>query len=314
MRLGTLAIPLVLVTYAASARDEAKPIVTVNGEPIPREALAKILAPLKKANLPKARVNELAREYARQLVKDVLLSQFMRKEGYRPSEDEMDAEIARQRRAYEGGSPPDAPSFEEALRRLGTGVEEMRASPTAGMSFSCYVRSRMTERDLVRLFETERHAFDGSEVRARHILVQPKRMDGKSELARREMARQKAVEIRALALAALPDPRHEEFAKLAGEYSHCTTAANGGDLGFFTRFGFMPEEFSKAAFEADPGDVPPVFETKHGFHVMKVTDRKPGGRVTLEEVRKQVADAWAKRKGLEIYDGLYRKAKIERPE
>ena len=298
----------------ASAQGEAKPLLIVNGEPIMRSVLAKVLAPLEKAGLPKEQVNEIARRNADRFVKDVLLRQFMRKEGYQPSEEEVKAEVARLRRVYESSSQPGSPSFEEALRRQGTNVAEMRARPTTGMMFSCYVRSRMTEQDLLRLFETERHGFDGTEVRVRHILVDPNRMEAESELAGRDMARQRAVELRALVLEAGPDTGDEKFAELAGQYSHCATAAEGGDLGYFARFGVMIEEFSVAAFAAEAGDIPPVVETQFGFHVIKVTDRKPGREVTLEDVRDDGADVWAKRRGLEIYDDLYRKAKIERPE
>lgn len=318
-RFAVSTLALVLAPLAASAQDENKPIVIVNGEPIPRKTLAKILAPLEKARLPKEQVNEIARRHVRQLVKNVLLGQFMRGEGYLPSEEEMEAEIARLRGMYEESSPTGAPSFEEALRRKGTGLREMRATPTAGMRFSCYVRSKMTERDLLRLFETERHGFDGTEVRARHILIDPRRTGGKSGLARRDTARQMAVEIRTLALEAGAGPDDEEFGKLAREHSHCPSAAKGGDVGYFTRFGVMPfgvavEEFARAAFEADIGEIPPVFETRFGFHAIRVTGRKPGRHVTLKEVRDKVADVWAKRRGLGIYDELCRRAKIERPE
>ena len=314
MRDAAFGLAFALAAAVASAQDEDKPLVIVNGEPIMRSALAKILAPLEKAGLPKEQVNEIARRNADRFVKDVLLRQFMRKEGYQPSEEEMRAEVARLRRVYESSSRPGSPSFEEALRRQGTSVDEMRTRPTTGMIFSCYVRSRMTDRDLLRLFETERCGFDGTEVRARHILADPKRMDAKSELAGRDAARQRAVELRALVLEAGPDPEDEKFAELAEQHSHCATAAKGGDLGFFARFGVMIEDFSAAAFAVEVGDVPPVVETRFGFHVIKVTGRRPGREVTLEDVRDDVADVWARRRGLKIYDELYRKAKIERPE
>jgi parvulin-like peptidyl-prolyl isomerase len=314
MRDAAFGLALALAAAVASAQDEDRPLLIVNGEPIMRSALAKILAPLEKAGLPEEQVNEIARRNAGRFVKDVLLRQFMQEEGYRPSEEEIGAEVARLRRVYESNRQSGSPSFEEALRRQGTSVDEMRTRPTTGMMFSCYVRSGVSDRDLLRLFETERCGFDGTEVRVRHILTDPERMAGKSELARRDMARQRAVEIRALVLEAGPDREDEKFAELAGRHSHCASAAKGGDLGFFKRFGVMVEEFSAAAFAAEVGDIPPVVETRFGFHVVKVTDRRPGRAVTLEDVRDDVADVWAKRRGLDIYDELYRKAKIERPE
>lgn len=66
----------------------------------------------------------------------------------------------------------------------------------------------------------------------------------------------------------------EDFAFLAKSYSEDPgSAAEGGDLGFFDRKA-MVKEFTAQAFKLKPGEMSPVFETEHGFHILQVIERR----------------------------------------
>lgn len=66
----------------------------------------------------------------------------------------------------------------------------------------------------------------------------------------------------------------EDFAFLAKSYSEDPgSATEGGDLGFFDRHA-MVKEFTAQAFKLKPGEMSPVFETEHGFHILQVIERR----------------------------------------
>ena len=67
-----------------------------------------------------------------------------------------------------------------------------------------------------------------------------------------------------------------DFAELAEQYSDDSTAAQGGDLGFFTRHQ-MVASFSDAAFALQPGERSDWVRTQFGWHLIAVEDRREGG-------------------------------------
>ena len=115
------------------------------------------------------------------------------------------------------------------------------------------------------------------QVRASHILLQT---EGKDE-----------VEVRARAEALLKQVRGgADFGALAAKHSEDeASASQQGDLDYFGR-GRMVKEFEDVAFSLEPGQVSDLVKSQFGYHIIKVTDKKPETRRTLEEVRAQLTD------------------------
>ena len=82
-----------------------------------------------------------------------------------------------------------------------------------------------------------------------------------------------------------------DFAELAKQYSKDPGAASGGDLGFFKRADMLPE-FADAAFALQPGQITdaPV-QTRFGWHVIKLEERRTAPAPTLDQVRDEVRQA-----------------------
>ena len=105
-----------------------------------------------------------------------------------------------------------------------------------------------------------------------------------------------------------------DFAAVARKYSEDSLATKGGDLGFFTHKQMLPA-FSDRAFKMKVGEVSDIFRTGHGFHVLKVTDKKPAQispftaeKEKIESFLKQKQVSQATRDYIEI---LKKQAKIK---
>jgi parvulin-like peptidyl-prolyl isomerase len=113
------------------------------------------------------------------------------------------------------------------------------------------------------------------EVRASHILKAPGR--GEHRAAAYE-------ELRAVRQSLLAGADFEQTAK-----AHSDKADDHIDLGFFKR-GELAEEFEIVAFSLNVGEISPVFASPFGYHVVKVTERKPPTPKPFDSVRDEVRE------------------------
>ncbi|HEU4871379.1 MAG TPA: peptidylprolyl isomerase [Pyrinomonadaceae bacterium] len=65
----------------------------------------------------------------------------------------------------------------------------------------------------------------------------------------------------------------EDFAKLAEEFSTDGSKSKGGDLGWFGH-GDMVPEFEQAAYALKPGEISDIVQSKFGFHIIKLEEKK----------------------------------------
>lgn len=79
----------------------------------------------------------------------------------------------------------------------------------------------------------------------------------------------------------------EDFAAIAKEVSIDLSKTNGGDLGYFTE-GQMIPDFEAACFKLEVGRTSGIVKTQFGYHIIKLTDKKPSQVKTLNEVSDQI--------------------------
>ena len=81
----------------------------------------------------------------------------------------------------------------------------------------------------------------------------------------------------------------ERFSDLAKQYSADTFSVHeGGDIGYISRE-MMPPTFSKAAFSTSANTIYPyIIQTRLGFHIIQVLDKKPGQKATISKVEPQI--------------------------
>ena len=115
------------------------------------------------------------------------------------------------------------------------------------------------------------------QIRASHILL--KTGPGKDAAAIRKQAEALLAKAKGGA----------DFAALAKQHSEDTSKDAGGDLDYFGRGG-MVKPFEDAAWALKPGEISGIVETEYGFHIIKLTDKKPATNRTLDQVRPQLED------------------------
>ncbi len=156
--------------------------------------------------------------------------------------------------------------------------------------FKKHVVDAITPEEVKARYEKEIAAIEPQEeVKARHILV-------KTE--------QEAKDV----IAALDGGK--DFAELAKEKS-TDAAAEGGDLGYFTK-GRMVPEFEVAAFALEKGAYTkePV-KTQFGYHVILVEDKRNQAPPTLEQVEPQVRQLLMRDKYVALLDAAKAASTVE---
>jgi peptidyl-prolyl cis-trans isomerase C len=102
-----------------------------------------------------------------------------------------------------------------------------------------------------------------------------------------------------------------DFATLAKEKSKDPGAAEGGDLGYFTKDQMVPE-FADVAFKMYPGQLSNPVKTQFGWHVIKLEDKRTKQPPEFEKVKDQIEAYLARKAQTEFIAKLRQSAKVER--
>lgn len=120
----------------------------------------------------------------------------------------------------------------------------------------------VNDEELNKFFEANRMRYDiypSADAYIAYVKLNPSDADKK-------IANEKAKEI-------LKIVNKDNFASIAKEKSECPSAANGGELGWFTKED-MVAEFSDAAFKGKAGEIyPEVVDTVFGSHIIFVQEK-----------------------------------------
>ena len=102
-----------------------------------------------------------------------------------------------------------------------------------------------------------------------------------------------------------------DFAELAKKESKDPGAADGGDLGFFTKDQMVPE-FSAVAFAMEPGKISDPVKSQFGWHVIKVEEKRNRAAPPMDQVKGQIETYVTRKAQAEYVAKLREAAKVER--
>ncbi len=94
-----------------------------------------------------------------------------------------------------------------------------------------------------------------------------------------------------------------KFADIAKARSKDATASRGGDIGYF-RAGQLVPDFEKAALKLNVGQLSDVVQTKFGYHIIMLTDKKEAGIQSYEKAKPLIEDELKKKKKAEMFYDL----------
>jgi len=152
-------------------------------------------------------------------------------------------------------------------------------------------QAAMTDEAMHKVYDEAVKQMGGEqEVHARHILV-----------ATEDEAKAIEAELK----------KGADFATLAKQKSKDPGAAEGGDLGYFTKDQMVPE-FAEVAFKLDKGQISDPVKTQFGWHIIKVEDKRIKPTPTFDEVKSQIENYVAHRAQAELVQKLRSAANIER--
>ena len=178
----------------------------------------------------------------------------------------------------------DNPDFKRRLAFL-------RNKLLMGYELQQEAKTALTDEALHQTYDEAVKSMAGQEeVRARHILVQ-----GEDEA--------KAI------LEQLK--KGADFATLAKEKSKDPGAADGGDLGYFTKDQMVPE-FADVAFKMYPGQLSNPVKTQFGWHVIKLEDKRTKQPPEFEKVKDQIEAYLVRKAQTDFIAKLRQNAKVER--
>ena len=254
---------------------------------------------------------EQEKSAAQKLLQDeigrVLLTQKAKALGLEASEDVVEKKLSEVKQSFRSEA-----IFEHKLKDEGLTLERYRKELKVDLSMEALIKKDIepnieTSPEEIKTYY-EKHVSQTQTpemLRASVILIKlPQDASAKSE----KLAEEKINSIREQIVGGA------DFAALAKRFSQDSLAHKGGDLGYFTKEQMFPA-FGSRAFQMKVGEVSEVFKTGHGLHLLKVTDRKPGGTPSLEQETENIRKVLIKKKSktatLDYIEELKKQADIK---
>jgi peptidyl-prolyl cis-trans isomerase C len=261
------------------------PVARVNGETIGRGEFERAIRTIEGragGPVPAERRDEIFRGVLDQMVAVRLLTQESTARHIVVSDTDVDSRFAQIRQQF-----PTEQAFTQALSVQQMTTDALKRDIRHDLAVSQLIESVVEPS--VALGATEVKDFydqnpdrfkEPESVRASHILIRVA-PDATEEAKQKARAEAESV-LKQLKAGA-------DFAQLAKEHSQDGSAAQGGDLNFFTKDQMVPA-FADAAFALKKDEISDIVETQFGLHIIKLTDRRAARTVPLSEVQDQIKD------------------------
>ena len=239
--------------------------------------------------IPPTQLKKMAPMVAQGMVEKAILLGLADKSGVKASPELVVSEFEEM---YKSMPEEQKEMFKTNLKQNGSSVDEYKvkmssnANAQRGIAIEKYVQSNFTDKLKVSDNEAEKFYNEKGDVfktpesvSASHILIRPENETPEAKAEAKKQAEVVLTEVR---------KAPETFEKVAEAKSACPSGkASKGSLGEFGR-GQMVPEFEEVAFKIEPNVISDIVETRFGYHIIKVTDKKESGQVPYEKVKEYI--------------------------
>jgi peptidyl-prolyl cis-trans isomerase C len=321
----------VLLIFAGLLAAQPTPTPLPKAEPPPRDQVAARVngQPIPELNVYRGlqRYTPERREAARKdvlnyLIDNTVIDQYLLQLKIQVEVKEVEEHIAKIKQE----AAVEKKDFKKLLEELMISEDELRTELSSALRWDKFVLQQGPDKVLQEYYKGNLEMFNGSEVKARHILM-PAPEGKKDETLAKLAGIKKKIEAEVLqAMAKLPATTDaityekeraktldKAFAEEAKNHSTCPSKNNGGDLGFFPRAGAMVEPFARAAFALKPYQMSDPVATEFGYHLILAVEKKPGKEVKFEDknVKAFVQEVYGERLREAVLGAYKAKSKIE---
>lgn len=273
--------PAIVVAPAVVGQEAI--IARVNGTSINALELRRARKVMLRGQTPPEDQNAaIDKQAVEQLISAELLYQAAAKMEVKDIDKQVDAKLAQGKERFK-----DEQEFKKAIKELEMDEKELREYTRRDLLITNFVeatfvgKASVPETEIRTFYDKNPDKFTQREtVKASHILIG---VDGNATAEEKKKALEKAEKLKK-ELAGGAD-----FAELAKGNSTCPSSQQGGDLGSFGK-GEMVPAFEKAAFALKPGEVSDIVETQFGYHIIKLTEKKPAVPVEYKEVKAKIEE------------------------
>ena len=240
----------------------------------------------------------LAAQMLEQLIDQRLIARFLLRESQGVGQIEVDAAIKNLKEQL--GGDPDA--YAKFLQRERLTPERLRERLAWELGWPRYVQSKLTPERLESYFGDHAREFDGTQLKARQIVLAIKEPRSEDTVAAAQL---QAEQIREQIVAG-----KLSFEDAARKYSIAPSRASGGDVGALPRHSSMPEAFSRALFALQAGEVSQPVVSPYGVHLIECTGVEPGDK-TWRQASRALAEAITRELFDEVSGAERKSANIE---